>query len=132
MAKIVNLSEAASIGLHAIILIAKSKEPLNVIKIAERTESSKHHVAKVLQRLVKENYLRSQRGPAGGFLLNKKPEEINLLEIYESIEGKHEMRKCPLGKQICPFDKCIINNITNKMTQEFTEYLQSQRLDSYL
>ena len=54
MSKVVTISEAASIGLHGIILIAKSKkEMVNVVKIAELTGSSKHHVAKVFQRLVK-------------------------------------------------------------------------------
>lgn len=132
MAKIVTLSEAASIALHAMILIAKSDQLINVIKIAEITDSSKHHVAKVLQRLVKDNFVISQRGPSGGFLLKKKPTDITLLEIYESIEGKIEITSCPLGKQICPFDKCFMNNITTKMTKDFREHLDSHTLEDYL
>ena len=67
MAKIFSLSEAASIAIHSMVLIARSDKMMNVVKIAERTGSSKHHVAKVLQRLVKEDYLSSVRGPHGGF-----------------------------------------------------------------
>ena len=132
MSKIVSLSEAASIALHGLILIAREKEGLNVLKIAERTETSKHHVAKVMQRLVKAGYLYSQRGPSGGFAIKKKPEEINFLEIYEAIEGKIEVNSCPMEKQICAFDKCIMNNVTNNMTLEFKNYLISQTLDKYL
>jgi len=132
MAKVVSLSEAASIALHGIILIAKSSKVLNVIQIAEATGTSKHHVAKVFQRLVKENYLHSHRGPTGGFTLKKKPEEITFLEIYEAIEGKIEIPKCPLDKHICPFEKCILNNVTSRMSNEFYEYLKSQTVDMYL
>lgn len=132
MAKIVNLTEAASIGLHAVILIAKSNDLMNVIKIAEATSSSKHHVAKVMQRLTKENFLTSQRGPSGGFVLKKKPEEITLLQIYEAIEGKIEVPSCPMDKMVCPFDKCIMNNVTNKMTVDFKEYLESQKVSMYV
>lgn len=132
MSKIVSLSEAASIALHGLILIAKEKEGLNVIHIAERTNTSKHHVAKVMQRLVKAGYLYSQRGPNGGFSLKKKPEEINFLDIYETIEGKIEISTCPMEKNICPFDKCIMNNVTNKMTTEFSNYLKEQTIDKYL
>jgi len=118
MAKVFSLSEAASIALHGIILIAQEKEGLNVIKIAERTDTSKHHVAKVMQRLVKAGYLTSQRGPSGGFVLRKNPADIHFLEIYEAIEGPIEITECPMDKQICPFDKCIMNNVTSKMTLE--------------
>ena len=73
MSKVVTLSEAASIGLHGMILIAKAEnEMVNVLKIAELTGSSKHHVAKVFQRLVKIGLLNSFRGPNGGFSLRKR------------------------------------------------------------
>jgi len=132
MAKVFTLSEAASIALHGIILIAKEKAGLNVIKIAERTDTSKHHVAKVMQRLVKAGYLSSQRGPSGGFVLRKNPKDINFLDVYEAIEGPIEIHKCPMDKQICPFDKCILNNVTSKMTLEFKNYLNNQTIDKYL
>jgi len=132
MAKVFSLSEAASIALHGVILIAQEKDGLNVIKIAERTDTSKHHVAKVMQRLVKAGYLTSQRGPSGGFVLRKKPEEINFLDVYEAIEGPIEITSCPMDKQICPFDKCIMNNVTSKMTLEFKTYLSNQTVEQYL
>ncbi len=132
MSKIVALSEAASIALHGMILIARSKKSMNVLAIAERTNTSKHHVAKVMQRLVKAGYLSSQRGPSGGFVLRKNSKDINFLELYEVIEGKIEIGGCPMDKQICPFDKCIMNNVTNKMTVEFRDYLREQKLSEYL
>ncbi len=132
MSKVVTISEAASIGLHGMILIAKADTLINVVKIAEATSSSKHHVAKVMQRLVKENYLDSQRGPNGGFALRVAPEDITLLNIYEAIEGKIEIHACPMEKPICPFGKCILNNITNQMTLQFKEYLTKNTLKDYL
>lgn len=132
MANLFSLSEAASIALHGLILIAKEKGGLNVIKIAERTDTSKHHVAKVMQRLVKAGFLTSQRGPSGGFLLKKDPANITFLEIYENIEGPIEVSDCPMEKQICPFDSCIMNNITTKMTLEFRSFLSNQTVDKYL
>ncbi|MBN1339139.1 MAG: Rrf2 family transcriptional regulator, partial [Bacteroidales bacterium] len=102
MAHIVNFSEAASIALHGMILIARSKDVVNVIKIAETTGSSRHHVAKVMQRLVKDGYLESQRGPSGGFTMKLPPHEISMLSIYETIEGKINIGKCPHDHLICP------------------------------
>jgi len=132
MSKIVSLSEAASIALHGMILIAREKRGMNVTRIAEMTSTSKHHVAKIMQRLVKSGYLTSHRGPNGGFELKVPPGEINFLAIYENIEGKIEVNTCPMDKPVCPFDKCILNNVTSKMSEEFREYLSQQTLDQYI
>ncbi|MBU1012886.1 MAG: Rrf2 family transcriptional regulator [Bacteroidetes bacterium] len=132
MSKIVTLSEAASIALHGMILVAQSDKMINVVQISEMTSSSKHHVAKVFQRLVKEKFIESHRGPSGGFTMKRKPDEITLLEIYEAIEGKIEILACPIEKQICPFDKCILNSVTRDMTIQYRDYLQGQTLAMYL
>jgi len=132
MSNIFSLSEAASIAIHATIIIARSKEPTNVVMIAEAMGSSKHHVAKILQRLVKDNFLLSYRGPTGGFLLKKKPAEISFLNLYESVEGKYNIPDCPLDKQVCPFDKCIMNNVAKTITNEFLVFLKTQTIEKYL
>ncbi|MDA3943635.1 MAG: Rrf2 family transcriptional regulator [Bacteroidetes bacterium] len=132
MSKIVTLTEAASIALHGMIIVAKAERMANVIQIAELTGSSKHHVAKIFQRLVKDNFLESHRGPTGGFTLKKDAADINLLDIYESIEGKIEVTTCPLDKHICPFEKCIMDNVTRKMTVDFRNHLKAHTLKDYL
>ena len=132
MAKVVTLSEAASIALHAMILVAKSKGSINVDYIAEMTQSSRHHVAKVMQRLAKDGYVGSFRGPNGGFYLVKSAENINLLDIYECIEGKVVPSSCPAEKSACTFDHCFMNNITHDLTIQFRNYMSGQMLKSYL
>ncbi len=132
MSKIVSLSEAASIAIHGIILIARSSVSLNVLQIAEATGTSKHHVAKVMQRMVKENFIGSQRGPTGGFMLTADPANLTFLQIYEAIEGRIEITRCPMDKKVCPFEKCILDNISNRMTLEFKDYLSKQLVSDYL
>ncbi len=132
MANIVSLSEAASIALHGVILIAQENNPLNVLQIAEKTGSSKHHVAKVFQRLVKEGIVSSQRGPNGGFRLKVNPEEVNLLRIYEIIEGKINVKDCPVDHSICPFNTCVFHNITQQMTKIFRDFLAEHTISYYL
>lgn len=132
MSKIFNISEAASIGIHCMALIARNKEKLNVTKLSEMMHFSKHHVAKVMQRLVKVGLLKSNRGPAGGFVLKKDVNEINLLEIYEAIEGEIPIEDCPLGYDDCPFNKCLLDNIANDMIINFRDYLKSRTLGYYV
>jgi Rrf2 family protein len=132
MAKIFSMSEAASIGIHSMVLIARAENGINAVKIAEATGLSKNHISKVLQRLVKNDLLKSVRGPAGGFTLKKQPEQISLLDVYETIEGSIEITDCPMAHDICGFDNCIMGNVVNKMTIEFRKFLGEQTLNKYL
>ncbi len=128
MAKIVSYSEAASIGLHGMVLVARAAETINVQKIADITGSSRHHVAKVMQRLVKEGFLLSNRGPSGGFKLNAEPDTITLLQIYEAIEGQVKVISCPHERPVCPFDKCILGTVVSQMTHLFRDHLSTNTL----
>ena len=133
MSSIVKFSEAASIAIHGVILIAKSEKFLNVTKIAKIIGGSRHHVAKIMQRLAKDGFIKSMRGPTGGFVLINKPEEISFLDLYQSVEGKITAEQCPFNRQdICSFEKCILNNITLKMTEDFIQYMKNQFVSDYI
>lgn len=132
MAKIVSYSEAASIGLHGMLLVARAGETTNVQKIAEITKASKHHVAKVMQRLVKEGFLSSNRGPSGGFTLLMKPEDITLLMIYEAIEGKLKKTSCPNDHPICPLGGCILGTVVSDMSDLFRNHMENSRLSDLI
>ena len=134
MAKIVTITEAASIALHGLVLVAQSKEKLiNVNEIAKITSSSRHHVAKVFQQIAKEGWVSSQRGPSGGFKLTTDPKNLTFLKIYELIEGPIDRSFCPFGKlETCMFKNCLLHGITQKMTLDFIKYLESQTLDKHL
>jgi Rrf2 family protein len=131
MSRVFALSEAASIALHSMVLIARAENGINVLKIAEITGFSKNHIAKVLQRLVKEGLLKSVRGPSGGFSLKGDPKKISLLDVYEVIEGPIQETDCPLTYEVCNYDKCILGNIINEMTGEFKKYMKTNTLESY-
>jgi len=123
MSKIINISEAASLALHSLALIAGSKEMINAFDIAERTGFSKNHLSKVLQVLVKNGYINSTRGPKGGFVMRAEPEDISLLEIYELFEGKLQQPVCSLHNGLCPFKSCVFGGLTGKFTLEFQTHM---------
>jgi Rrf2 family protein len=132
MPKVVNFSNSVTIGIHTLIVLAREKKPINAIVLAKKIGSSKHLVGKVLQRLVKDGLLTSSRGPTGGFLINRAPSEIQIYDIYKSIEGEVDYSGCPHEDQICPTNMCIRDNIINKMTLEFVNYLKENTIADYL
>ena len=128
MSTIVRFSDAVKIALRGTILIAKSDKFLNVKKIAETINGSSHHIAKVMQRLSKEGYIKSLTGPTGGFILVKKPEEISFLNLYEAIEGKIRNEEWAEGS----IENRFLGSITQKITQDFIDYMGSQIVADYL
>jgi len=97
MSKLINISEAASLSLHSLALIARNQpQRMNVKVLARDLDVSQTHLAKVFQKLSKNGLVKSVRGPAGGFELNKPAEDISFLEIYEIIEGKVKSDRLPV------------------------------------
>lgn len=55
--------------------------------IAERQEISVKYLEQIISVLQKAGYVRSMRGPGGGYTLSKKPEEYTVGMILRQIEG---------------------------------------------
>jgi Rrf2 family protein len=133
MSSLVNISEGSSLALHGIAIVAiKSPERVNVKLLAKTLEASEAHLAKVFQRLAKAGFVKSVRGPAGGFVLAKAAKEITLLDIYEAIEGRVNLQYCPLGKDRCQFTHCIFGDKLNKISEQIYSDLKEIKLSSFM
>lgn len=119
MGKIINISDAASIAIHSLAIIAASNKQINVSRIAAMTGFSKNHLSKIMQRLVKSNYIKSVRGPIGGFVLARDSKKISLLEVFELIEGNIEENRCTTHTDQCIFRNCVFGGMTSKLSNEF-------------
>ncbi len=129
MTQLLNISEAASLGLHAMALLARSpKQRYTNQQIAEMLSASEHHLAKVMQRLVKARMVESARGPQGGFLLSGPAEKMTLLAVYEAVEGSLENRGCLLSHPICDGKNCVLGEVLQAIHQQICDYLDQTTL----
>ena len=127
MSEIVALSDAVSLALHGMGLLAAGRRR-NAREMAEDMSVSEAHLAKVFQRLVKNCLVVSTRGPGGGFELAREPGDISLFDIYSVIEGIPPEEYCLLQKDECPFKECIFGSMLEKMTLDFVDYLKQTTL----
>ena len=129
---LVHVSEAASLALHSLALIAKNQPLRMSVKVlAKELNASQAHLAKVFQKLSKAGLVKSVRGPAGGFELNKPAEEITFLEIYEIIEGKVKLGGCPFDKTHCAFQTCIFGNQLNRISADIYNSFKKMKLSAF-
>lgn len=128
MSRVLKISEAASLALHTMVLLAANPgRTLATRDIAALLRVSEAHLAKVLQRLARSGLVNSQRGPKGGFSLAKDAHAISLLEVYEAVEGPLETRSCLLEQPVCGGD-CLLGGLLHKVASEVSSYFAQTRL----
>jgi Rrf2 family protein len=129
LSRILRISDAASIALHAMVLLAnQSGAPLTAGTIAGRLKVSLNHLSKVLQRLAKVGLVEAVRGRGGGYTLGRAPGRVSLKDIYEAIDGPITSKDCLLGRRICKSKKCILSGLLTSVTREVSDYLANTSL----
>ena len=123
------ISEAASLALHAMALLAtRAGEVVSVPEVAGALGVSEAHLAKVLQRLNHAGLVESVRGPRGGFRLAERGRNVSLLKVYESVEGPLPSGQCLLGKPACKLSRCVLGELLKNVNREVREYLSNTKL----
>lgn len=130
MTGLVNISEAASLGLHTMALLAQNGRKRHTTQeIAKALRASAHHLAKVMQRLTKAGLVTSVRGPQGGFLMERPAGEITLLEIYEAIEGRLAPHGCFFRAPLCVGTDCVLGEVILSARQQLERHFSKTTLD---
>jgi Rrf2 family transcriptional regulator, nitric oxide-sensitive transcriptional repressor len=124
----VPISDAVSLALHSVAVIAARKEPTSVHDISRRLDVSGNHLSKVLQQLARSGLVKSTRGPSGGFTLARKSESLSLLNVYEAIEGPLRTSACLMRKKTCGNKACIFGDAMETMQEVFRNHLKSTRI----
>lgn len=129
---ILKISEAASIALHSMIVLAQGKNKLVSVKeIATKLDISANHLSKVLQRLAKAGFIESVKGFNGGFKLSVPPEKISFLQIYELFDGKLKNSNCILSEKNCG-DKCIFGDLISSINKQVKEKFEHTKLSDFV
>lgn len=69
------------------IALNDAKTPVRIKDIAERQQISDKYLEQIVSSLNKAGFVKSLRGPQGGYRLTKKPEEYTVGMILRLIEG---------------------------------------------
>lgn len=131
MNNFLKISEAASIGLHAIIVLAQNNKVMSVKAIASKLNVSANHLSKILQRLNKAGYIESIKGNNGGFKILVNPKNLTFLEIYETIDGKLRLSNCLLSNQACK-SNCVFGDLISSINTQVKEKFEKTKLSEFL
>lgn len=80
-------------------------------------------LSKVLQKLTKIGLLQSVQGVKGGYALAKNVEQINVLDVVQSIDGPIHLVSCDTGRP-CDCEQFLFCNIQSPMHYIQDEFIQ--------
>ena len=111
------------------------KEPTSLAEISLRQGISIAYLEQLFLKLRKNNLVQSVRGPSGGYLLSKNPEEIKLLSIIKAVDEKVKTVKCKKeskkgcnGKSV----KCITHNLWDDLEAHINKFFENNTLNDIL
>lgn len=128
-------SKACEYGIRASIYIAGQSlldRKVSLIEVAASIESPTAYTSKILQQLSKNFIINSDKGPTGGFSMDKpKLENIKLSNIVYTIDGDSIYNGCGLGLKLCNDDKpCPVHNQFKTIRDELKNMLENTTVKS--
>lgn len=122
------LSKKSRYGLRALVdLSVNSKsDQVSLNSIAERNSISPQYLEHVFAGLRRAGIVKSIKGPQGGYLLNRAPENITVADILEALEGDYRMEEeevsenCKCKGIAASVQKLLIDEANNRLDELLT------------
>ena len=127
-------------GRYAVMAMAdlaknSGKQPTSLTEISLRQGISLSFLEQIFLKLKKNNLVQSSRGPFGGYLLTKSPDEIKLSTIIKAVDEnvktlgcKKESKKGCNGKLV----KCITHNLWDDLENHINNFFERNTLEDIL
>lgn len=128
------LSKTCKTAIKAVIYLCSKfdiKENAGIKEIAEFIDASEHTVGKILQTLVKQNVIKSLKGPTGGFYISEEQKKQPIINIVEAIDGKQIFVSCGLGLSQCSAKHpCPIHDEYKKVREQMEKLFREKNVQN--
>lgn len=130
------ITRASEYAILSLIVLSRSTAPMDSETLATQLSIPKSFLAKILQAMAKSGILKSYKGVNGGFSLLLPANEINMLAVMSSVEGKAPaVFDCSPSIHSCPSDRayvCSIWPFLNKLQGKIDHFLANLTLADIL
>ena len=107
--------------------------PVPLVEIAKRQDLSAKYLEQLIILLKGAGLIRSTRGRRGGYMLARKPDDISVGEIVETLEGKLAVVNCVTEPDLCyRSSECPTRDIWVGVTKVLKKQLFSLTLKDIL
>jgi Rrf2 family protein len=99
----VKLSEGVEWAVHCCVVLSQADGPVSAPRLAEFHGISRTYLAKSLQALSRAGLVQTIEGRAGGYILDRPPAAVRLLDVVLAVEGDAPAFRCTEIRQNGPF-----------------------------
>jgi Rrf2 family transcriptional regulator, nitric oxide-sensitive transcriptional repressor len=117
-----------------LILAARGESVVTIDEVSEAFNINRHHLGKVVQKLVECGYVVAKRGPGGGMVLAKEPRLISLAGVVRDFEPHMDLLECFTPEtSTCPVTHaCALKGVLGKARSAFFDVLMDYNLADVL
>jgi len=129
------LSTRSRYGTRILVDLARhiDKGPIQIGDISKRQDISVKYLEQLIRPLKQADLVTSVRGPKGGHLLAKNPEDISLGQIVRLFEGQSVLVECVSNPETCEkSDDCQVRLAWTEATRVLYEKLDSTTIADLL
>ena len=124
-----NFTKRTEYALRALLEIGTGElnVPVNRDTIAKNQNISSQFLEQIFIPMMKDGIIRSVRGPGGGFLLNKLPEEINTWDVFCTVDNSNKLYDyCTIsGKHECDLiENCKIKFVWQQIDSALKDTME--------
>ena len=120
-------------GVLYIAIMNGDRKKIQLGEIAERLAVPRFFLGKIMQKMVKEGILESEKGKHGGFSINKETLQTTLIKLLDITGEKDEPDSCVLRFRKCnKQNPCPMHQETERFRTEWNTLLQTTTLESLL
>ncbi len=107
--------------------------PIRIISLAQAIPQQ--FLEQILLLLKRAGYVKSKKGPAGGYYLSRPPAEINVAEVIRVMDGPLAPINCVsvMEHEPCPLeDRCGLKWLWKEVRDMVAEHLEKTTFDDVL
>jgi len=127
------LSTRTRYGIRAMLELAENygKGPLQLKTIACHQNISVKYLEQLMIILKSAGIIRSIRGPSGGYVLAKSPNEIKISDCFNCLEGPVITTECVINSSFCPrTTDCVARELWTEVQGAMMTVLRSKTLQN--
>ena len=100
-------------------------------EIAREIEAPRFFTAKILQRLVKMQFVLSQKGKGGGFFFDTNKPQLTIKEIITATEGNKIITGCGFGLKDCNAEnQCLLHERYAPIREAIDKLVSTETIQS--
>lgn len=105
-----------------------SRKPVSLSDIADRQSISLSYLEQIFALLRRAKLVRSVRGPGGGYLLAKTPDQVRISDVFTAVDDTTGDKRCtPATPHACSnlTARCVTHDLWLELGAEVQRYLSS-------